>query len=161
MTSQAATLRHRLCIFSARALAIFVGLWLSIGCATKPAPVALQPPRVESHAPAGRVPTDPGLPSMARTTPIAKRQPSTSLDDCEGGTPVRRGNTSVCVRPTSDAGIQCKSSRDCESWCVASLDGDTSREIVAGGGFCYRWTHLVGGCLRYIDEAFVVTLCLD
>lgn len=64
----------------------------------------------------------------------------------------------VCRYKTSDAGKACRSSMECQSWCVAEEHFPLGAEAE---GVCYEWT-LPRSCLDLIDYGILVErICFD
>lgn len=94
--------------------------------------------------------------------PIPEKPLATSKEKCDeaGGTWKQWGllPEPSCKIPTSDAGISCNSSSECESTCIQDPNTVTS-EVK---GVCYKWDRLLGECYSEVENGEItIALCID
>ena len=64
-----------------------------------------------------------------------------------------------CLLPTSDAGLSCTSSNECESYCITDDDTPVGRVVI---GRCYEWQRNAGDCLVRVENGLsTLMICTD
>jgi hypothetical protein len=61
-----------------------------------------------------------------------------------------------CILVTSDRGTDCTDNSDCEGWCIV----DDSAEIGSEEGGSCTESYNVGGCVKFMDNGKVNSICL-
>ena len=114
---------------------------------------------------------------IAQSTPTVQRRPTKIIEfpkdqlSCQaaGGKWGRIGLNprEECNLPTSDAGVVCSDSNECESLCIAELSKAhqervmRDKAIIQTKGKCAAW-HIIVGCIPRVENGQVrEILCID